>query len=198
MKATHCGLLLLAVALACSACAKSNGMPRAYYPFDGNINDASGRGHDAIGQGVTYEQGKNGLSARLSGQTLTVENSPELQLSPGLTIDCWVYFDEPPTNYQPIITKDKEYLLRVDNDGEGGKVSFFVYLDGWEPRVSVTKPQPDKWHHLVATWTGNEAKLVVDGESKSVVRAGSPMPSTNSVVIGGAHCRLDDLRIFLH
>ena len=122
-------------------------------------------------------------------------DSPDLRLAPGLTIDCWVYFDEKPTGYQPIVIKGNEYQLRLDDQREGGRFSFFVYLDGWEPRVSTTVPVAGKWYHLTAKWTGTEISLTVNDERVSSERFGTPQPTDNPLVIGKANCRIDELKL---
>ena len=82
-----------------------------------------------------------------------------------MTIDGWVYFDDQPTGYQSLVIKGNEYQLRLDDQREGGRFSFFVYLDGWEPRVSTTVPVAGKWYHLTAKWTGTDVSLTVNGDA---------------------------------
>jgi hypothetical protein len=91
--------------------------------------------------------------------------------------------------------KNEEYQLRVDDQREGGRFSFFVYLDGWEPRVSSIAPRAGQWYHLVARWTGTEAILQVNGQKSSVKRLGTPRPTRHPVMVGKANCRVDELRI---
>ncbi|MCD6351851.1 MAG: glycoside hydrolase family 99-like domain-containing protein [Armatimonadetes bacterium] len=168
----------------------------AYWRFDGDLADASGRGHEASLAGAAFVEGKVGQALRLSRKSATVADSEDLHLEPGLTLDCWVYFDEPPGKYQEqLVRKDGEYLLRVDSLREGLKFSFFVYLGGWEPRVSVASPKAKTWYHVIARWTGTEAVLEVNGERATGRREGTPRPTDRPVEIGPASCRLDELRI---
>ncbi|OIO99006.1 MAG: hypothetical protein AUJ96_20220 [Armatimonadetes bacterium CG2_30_66_41] len=192
--------LVLPTPLLLSVCTLAAGAPTddflsARLPFESSLNDASGKDHNAVGDNVKYAEGKQGQAVKLDWQTLQVPNSPDLQLAPGLTLDCWVYFDEKPTGYQQFVYKDSEYQLRLDDQREGGRFSFFVYLDGWEPRVSVGVPVAGKWYHLVAKWTGTEATLEVNDEKAAGPRIGAPKPTDNPLQLGKANCRLDEVKL---
>lgn len=165
-----------------------------YWPFDGSLADASGAGRDARGAGARFAPGHKG-QALAPGGSVVVPNEPDLALSPGLCLDCWVYWDQQPTGYQPMVLKDQEYQLRVDSPAEGGRFSFFVYLEGWEPRVSGTVPEPGRWYHVIARWSGTETVLEVNGERFAGPRRGIPAATTNPLQIGGFSGRLDDLRL---
>jgi len=60
----------------------------AYWKFDGDLKDSSEKGHDIIAQGATFSTGYLGqaLNTGIEGY---VNNSPDLQLAPGLKIECW-------------------------------------------------------------------------------------------------------------
>ena len=193
MKAMRIAAVLLSVC-ALAACAQADDFLFAHFPFDGDLQDASGKGHHAAGQ-AQFAEGKVGRALKLNWEQVQVPDSPDLRLAPGLTIDCWVYFDEKPTGYQPIVIKGNEYQLRLDDQREGGRFSFFVYLDGWEPRVSTTVPVAGKWYHLTAKWTGTEISLTVNDERVSSERFGTPQPTDNPLVIGKANCRIDELKL---
>jgi len=175
-------------------CARADEFLVADFPFDGDLRDASGKSHHAAGQ-AGFAEGQAGQACRFRGEPVAVPDGPDLRLAPGLTIDCWVYFDEKPVGYQTFVLKENEYQLRLDDLREGGRFSFFVHLDGWEPRVSTTVPVPGKWYHLRAKWTGTEIRLAVNGACVSAERFGTPTPTDNPLVIGGANCRIDQLSV---
>ena len=185
-------LLLSASALATGA--KADDFLVAHFPFDGNLQDTSGKTHQAAGQ-ARFAEGKLGQALKLNWEQVQVPDNPSLQLAPGLTIDCWVYFDDKPAGYQPFVIKNNEYQLRLDDQREGGRFSFFVYLDGWEPRVSTTVPVAGKWYHLTAKWAGTEISLTVNDERVSAERFGTPKPTNSPLVIGKANCRIDELKL---
>ena len=197
MKAVYL-LVLPALAVASRAGCEieaATGFLSAHYPFDGDLTDASGKGHGASGPEIQFADGREGQALKLDWQTLEVPSHADLQLAPGFAVDCWVYFDDKPTGYQPFVIKEKEYQLRLDDQREGGEFSFFVYLDGWEPRIRSVVPEPGKWYHLVASWSGTEISLEVNGRRFASPRIGTPKPGNEPVRIGKANCRIDELKL---
>jgi hypothetical protein len=189
-------LVLAAICvLASGACAADDGL-MGYWPFDGALTDASGRGHDATGTGARYAAGTRGQALDPNWQAVEIASHSDLQLAPGLVVDCWVYFDKRPEGYEQIVLKEKEYQLRVDAPGEGGRFALFVYLnDAWEPRVCETIPEGGKWYHVVAKWTGTETILEVNGEQSRTERRGMAVPTGAPVRVGNCAARVDELRI---
>jgi hypothetical protein len=62
----------------------------AYYPFNGNANDASGNGNNGAVQGATLVQDRrgtaNGAYRFLDGARIVVSNSPSLTLNKACTV----------------------------------------------------------------------------------------------------------------
>ena len=54
------------------------------------------------------------------GTPLVTADSPELRLRPGLQIDCRFRLDALKQGTQTLASKDGEYLLRVEGQGDGG------------------------------------------------------------------------------
>ncbi len=169
----------------------------AYWSFDGDLRDRSGWGHDLAVENARFVPGRHGQALQFAREYVEMPSTPELELAPGLRIDCWVRYSQLPTSYQHVICKEHEYMLRVDPLSEGGRFSFFVYLNGsWEPRVTCGKTvQPDVWYHVVAQWTGKEATLEVDGERASIARSGVALPTAYPLELGALDGALDELRI---
>ena len=108
----------------------------AHWAFDGDLRDGSGWGRHLTMKGARFVPGHRGQALRLDREYVEAPSRPELELAPGLRIECWVKFVEQPTGYQHFVRKDGEYMLRVDPPSEGSYFSFFVKLNGsWEPRV---------------------------------------------------------------
>ncbi len=167
-----------------------------YWPFEGTLADASGRGHDAAGPAVRFAEGKVGQALESGGRAVEVASHPDLQLAPGIALDCWVYFPKRPEGYEHIVLKEKEYQLRVDAPGEGGRFAFFVYLnDAWEPRVCGPVPEAGTWYHLTARWTGTHTVLEVNGEVFRTERRGVAAGTGNPVRVGACAARIDELRV---
>ncbi len=157
----------------------------ALWRFEGDLRDASGNGRDLAGAARLGTSPDGRPFAAFEGAApLTVPDTSDLRLAPGLTIDAWVYFPERPTRLAVIAAKADEYQLRVDPPAEGGQFSFFVHLDGWEPRVSLSGPEPGRWHHVTAAWSGSRATLEVDGRKVSQARSGNPTPRGASLELG--------------
>jgi hypothetical protein len=90
-------------------------------------------------------------------------------------------------DWHQLIAKDGEYLLRIDPPGEGGNMSSFFNIGGWEPRSSAGVPELDTWTHFAATYDRVEGMLrtFVNGELITETgRAGDPSPGDAAVTIG--------------
>lgn len=168
----------------------------AHWAFDGDLSDRSGHGNDATAEGPEFTAGHNSQGLKCGAEPLLVPDSGDLRLAPGLRIECWVQLASLPTEGQTIVTKGDEYLLRVDPTKEGGQFSFFVYLDGWEPRVrSKAPPKVGVWYHLVGTWDGKEISLQVNGDEVRGPRSGTPVSKEQPVRIGPLAGIIDEVRI---
>ncbi|MDD2599778.1 MAG: LamG domain-containing protein [Kiritimatiellae bacterium] len=169
----------------------------ACWPFDGNTRDASGHGHDFSGAKHTFVPVTGGEALHLtSTDTLAIPSTPELQLAPGIRIDCSLFLKETSKNTTPIIIKDNEYQLRVNPQSEDGKLAFFVNLGGWEPRVSAgERIKPNTWYRIIAQWDGLTMSLEVNGRQSKTHRSGFAKPGNSSLVLGGFSGLLDNVRI---
>jgi hypothetical protein len=175
----------------------ADGAAVAHWGFDGNLRDQSGWGHDLTVKDAHFVPGHQGQALQFGRESVEVPSCPELELAPGLKIDCWVKLSQLPTSYKSLVRKDHEYMLRVDPISEGGQFSLFVYLNGsWEPRVSCGKAvKTGVWYHVVAGWTGKESTLEVNGEKASISRAGVARPTAFPLEFGALNGVLDELRI---
>ncbi|MBI5834440.1 MAG: hypothetical protein HZB16_19250 [Armatimonadetes bacterium] len=172
--------------------ARSGGV--AHWAFDGDLRDEAG-GHALAPATAGFQPGRDGQAVNLA-TPLTTPDRDDLRLAPGLRIDCAVRFDQLPTGIGCLVSKDREYQLRVDPPNEGGRFSFFINLGGWEPRVqSAVKAEPGVWYRLSASWNGQAITLDVNGQRKTTVRSGLPQPGPEPVRLGGVPAWCDDLRI---
>jgi len=166
----------------------------AQWSFEGTLADDSGNGHALTGDG-RFVDGARGqaLAPRSAAE---VASGPDLELGPGLVIDCFVSFPARPAGYETFLIKDSEYQLRVNSPSEGGAFSFFVYCDGWEPRIGTgIVPEAGRWYHLIASWDGYGIALEVDGERFAAARPGVAAPKGNPLRIGGCGAAVDELTI---
>ena len=159
-----------------------------YWRFDAATHaaaDLSGHGHTAQLANVrtVVENGKTVLA--LDGtQKILVPSAPELNLQRGFSIVAKVKITGN-LDRLIIVSKEKQYLLRVDQQDDGGRLSFFPYADNqWESRVRTIPPQTNAWYHLVATWDGALAMLWVNGLPYSQTRHGAvPAPNDAPLMI---------------
>ena len=83
--------------LASGARAADEGL-MGYWPFDGALADASGRGHEAVSPQAKYAAGTKGQALDPNWHPVEIASHADLQLTPGLMVDCSVYFDKRPEN----------------------------------------------------------------------------------------------------
>ena len=95
------------------------------------VHDLTSNGNNGTINGATWVEGESGKALSFNGTDyVTIPNSPVLQISNEFTIQAWVKINKLGPNYQGIITKSNEYMLRVENDAEGNHIEFFVLVNG--------------------------------------------------------------------
>ena len=191
--AVHPSVLCAALCVACcQPGAPAHASPQAglaaWYSFDLKADpakDSSAYHHDAEVSAGTPVTGREGLGLSLDGREgLSVASTSLLQSHRGFTLDCWVMFTSTEQNMN-IISKEGEYLLRVDPAAEGSSISFFVDVGGsLEPRVRGPVASPGVWYHLIAAWDGEYATLWVNSERYRSRRPGAISPTDAPVLIG--------------
>jgi hypothetical protein len=152
----------------------------ASYPFDGDLNDASGNSFGGgFVNGGGFAEGVFGQAIELNGSNEYVSVSVSgNELAPSgeeWTMSAWVYSEGP--------TVDGDQILRRDDDGAGGFLyNFRVNPDRtlrleWDRSVgsgsntkvnfntSETIPLLD-WAHVAAVIDSSGATLYIDGEPK--------------------------------
>ena len=178
------------------ACAGGARLSAACWPFDGDTRDASGHGHDAAASRPAFATVRGGQALRAGSASLAVPSTPDLQLAPGLRLDCSVLFNELPEAGAALLLKDGEYQLRVDPRKEGGHFAFFVNLDGWEPRVRCERAvETGVWYRVSASWDALEMSLDVNGERAELKRSGTARPGDKPLTFGRFSGLLDNVRI---
>ena len=88
--------------------------PVLQLPLDGDLKDTSGHANDAYSVAAPkFEAGHNGQALNTQ-RTVSVPDSAELRLAPGLTVECWVKYNVLPGSFQTIVSKDRNYMLRIN------------------------------------------------------------------------------------
>ena len=80
----------------------------------------SPQGHHLAGKGAELVPVAGGKALKLGSGKVQAPSRPDLQLAPGLRIDCSVYLEQAPAGIGYILMKNGEYQLRVNPASEGG------------------------------------------------------------------------------
>jgi len=166
--------------------------PLAWWKFDEGsgsaVHDSTDHGFDGVIHGrVQWVQGPSGKALPFDGGSFVeVPFANPERLAGAVTIQVRICPAEAATNtYKHILELPGGYLLRLDNPPEGGKLSFFAYLEGDpEPRVQGTVPEPSKWHQVVAVWDKSNLHLWLDGRETDQPRTGRPNLQAHQLRLG--------------
>ena len=169
----------------------------ANWPFNGDLHDASGHGHDFAAKKSTFAPVAGGQALLPGSGAFTTPSTPDLQLAPGLRLDCAVLFKSLPAGETPIVVKEGEYMLRLGTQAEGSNLEFFVKLNGaWEPRVRAEcRVEPDMWYRVIAQWDGLALTLDVNGERTEMLRSGRAAPGQAPLTLGRFNGLIANLRL---
>ncbi|MBF0102330.1 MAG: SUMF1/EgtB/PvdO family nonheme iron enzyme [Desulfobacterales bacterium] len=189
----------------------------AYYPFDGNANDASGNGHDGtvVGASLTYDRfGAANRAYLFDGQDdyIDLGNSKDFQMSTW-TITGWFFVSKKPINPTGIITKD-------ENKSSKFNYALMLYSDltliseyetcSSETNQSIRTPVKDgEWIFFTMVRNQETSKqiLYVNGQEKNSMTGDTPcVDGDGHVFIGYApydlnpfdyfNGSIDDIRIY--
>lgn len=169
----------------------------AYYPFNGNANDASGRGHNGTIINATLSTDRFGITNRSyffngTNAYISVPQSSELQPVTNFSISVWakcIAANSSRLNTGPVMVNEHNY------DTDDG-FDFFVGIDnsiwfqasGGYGGATVSSPLvTNVWFNTVFTWdsTSGLCSLYVNGKLvNSVTHAYSKIVSSYPLQIG--------------
>jgi hypothetical protein len=187
----------------------------AYYPFNGNANDASGNGnHGTTNSGVSFSTGVSGYAARFDGMSgsISVPHSSTLDFTTNdFTLSAWVWSDS--TGVQQVIHKggmsggaEKQFWLRLNDPPAYGLIRFLTGQLSQETWIgSNDRSATDgRWHHIAAMRQGQVLSLFFDGQP--LANASGPVrdcSNDQALIIGKQFIQgnffkgsLDELRIY--
>jgi len=145
--------------------------PLAWYPLEGNVQDATGNGNNAtLVTNITYATGKIGAyAAQFTGTTNSYAVIPRC-ISNSFTITCWVQTTNTGGGSQWWAGKGI-----VDGEVAGATTDFGLTLVGNNAAFGIGNPDTTiistsaindgNWHHLAAVWDSvtGQMQLYVDG-----------------------------------
>ncbi len=188
----------------------------AYYPFDGNANDASGNSKNGVAAGVTSTTNRFGVTASAyqfgpADAAVTVASLASTNLT-ALTLSAWVKptalvenyiinkweaFDSSLADYNLCLLSDQRVLFGNGRHGSAQAIT------------TTSSLSLGQWYHIVATVdSAGAATIWVDGVSRAAgnilplvppaavpVRIGQEVTSGGGIIDSFDGC-IDDVRIY--
>ncbi|WP_217630191.1 LamG-like jellyroll fold domain-containing protein [Halorientalis regularis] len=177
----------------------------AYYPLDGDANDASGNGLNGTVNGAQSATGVEAQALSFDGNDdyVKIPDDPILDITEALTLAAWVKPASDQNDYARIVSREqsgagnRQYNLGIDANAEDPRtVVDTVSTDGVE--VSGIIPiTDDQWHHVAMTFDAtSEVCLYVDGIEVDDAAVSAQLVSRDSPVTIGAPAHLPDKDYF--
>lgn len=215
-------LLTLAVGLAVNGYSQSfltNGLV-AYYPFNGNANDASGNGNNGILYGGTIltadRFGQTNAAYDFDGSSAYVaipQNAVLNSLTTNFTLSVWIWQRGAIAEGYRIVDKCTAGTPNgwtFDTLGCTGRGGHALRLEAANNANSCnviggTDYSLMQWHHVVATVSGTNGMVYLDGKLDGTGSVGDIPVNTLDVYIGLEHPggsgfwfngKIDDVRIY--
>ncbi|MBF0103063.1 MAG: carboxypeptidase regulatory-like domain-containing protein, partial [Desulfobacterales bacterium] len=188
----------------------------AYYPFNGNANDASGNANNGTVSGATLTVDRNGnanSAYSFSGYPnyISLPNLPISGSTPR-TISTWGYFTNGSYQNQVLFisgrTNIEEGFAIVFNANKQNDIRIYFNNNDYS-KVSVVNI--NKWHHIVAIYYGgtlsqSTVQLYIDGIKQELQKDGGGTGSANTYNgnyrLGGGETSnqlyglIDDVRVY--
>jgi PKD repeat protein len=181
----------------------------AYYPFDGNANDASGNGHDGTVNGATLTEDRYGNANRAYSfgvnNYIRVADDESLDITNEITMAAWIYRETHTSGWESIFTKghtssmNSPYALLIHQN------TIELALNRKHLQGSVDIPA-NQWIHVAATWDGHEVKYYINGvQDPKVHQYSNALRITDEDLLIGSdppgapewfNGKLDELRIY--
>jgi hypothetical protein len=185
----------------------------AYYPFNGNANDASGNGNHGIVYGATlapdrFNDPNHAYNFnREDSDYISAPHSSSLNLTDSYSFSVWIYQRSASADGYRIIDKTIAGSCGGWNldtyDGETGRR---IRMDAGCPWViSNTVYSLNQWHHLAVTVNGGNVNFYLDGQPDGSGTVGGTPTNSLDLYIGTSHPvdsyfsfdgLIDDIRIY--
>jgi fibronectin type 3 domain-containing protein len=181
--------------VASATTAASSGLVAAYSFKEGTgttVIDSSGNGNTGTISGATWTaSGKYGNALVFNGRSsiVTINDSPSLHLTTGMTVEAWVN----PTALQgaawiDVIYKQTDiYQLAASStiDGEGPTAGG-TFGNGWQNVAAPSALAVNSWTHLAMTFDGGNLTVWVNGVNVASQAQTSPLTTSSMPLqIGG-------------
>lgn len=157
----------------------------AYYPFEGDAQDRSENGNDAVVYGATLTEDRFGNPSsayQFDGinDYMEVLDNDLLDLTSGITISLWIRPEAVMTSGRYLFIKKKQWETSADYDLDiiPGRIrAILSNVGGGHPLYGSTVIQDDQWQHLVLTWNGSIMKVFYNGHQDGTRDALGTIPA---------------------
>ncbi len=145
----------------------------AYYPFNGNANDESGKGNNGVVNGAILTEDRNGNSNSAyhfdgSDDFIEVADADNLHMTDDMSISLW-FKSSGTDSFSGLVIKASDdairagYLVYLDANKFGSfGVIFNHQTDVYKTAKSTYSLTDDEWHHLVGIYNGEVIRIYVD------------------------------------
>jgi hypothetical protein len=179
----------------------------AYYPFNGNADDASGNGNNGTVSGAVLTQDRFGESAAAyafnGSNSFISANIPNLPtVATPRTVSLWAAANPEPFGVNLFFwgTNAVNRGFGLMNNGS----PYTWYAQAWGDDVSSGVVVDTNWHHVVVVYAGTTLSIAIDGVQKAVgssalntpfssLLIGEGMPGDGTKFFRGT---IDDVRIY--
>ncbi len=191
----------------------------AYYPFNGNANDASGNGNNGTVYNATLTMNRFGTANTaydFNGNSSYIDipkNSVLNNLTTNFTLSAWIYQRNAQPNGYRIIDKctagtPNGWTFDTCDNNTGRKVRIQGAANNGLNVVGNTEYSLMTWHHVVTTVSGPTGKVYLDGNLDGTGDVGNIPANALDIFIGRAHPNngsgvvewfngiIDDVRIY--
>jgi hypothetical protein len=191
-------LILIPIFARIASADLTNGLV-AYYPFNGNANDAIGNSNGAV-YGATLtsdrlEVANSAYSFDGIDDYIRISHNSNFNINPaGFTVAGWFKANSSQSgNYYALIDKSHGDNVSGYDDHSGwavqGQASLVIFAVGngtaWYVVGSGTPILDNQWHHFVSTFDGVSIRFYLDGVlSGTTAFSGAPLSNNRDLFIG--------------
>jgi len=118
-----------------------------------------------------------------SDDFVNVPDSDDLDISPNITVEAWIYKDTAPLTNTYFLCKATGGFggLKVESSG----FFFYIYSGGWRGPASMMGLPTETWIHVAGTYNGDVIRVYVNGvEGTPFSYTGTPATGTQPLKIG--------------